>query len=90
MLTSELVDWRRKHEKNFQFNPKANVNKKDIQAVNQEIKLSEKRLLSTLQQGPSVLRRLNQDINTSRTRMIPLLEKAWDDLKIAEARKNAL
>ncbi len=89
-LTSELVDWRQGHEKNFRFNPKVQVNSKDIQAINQEIELSEKKLLSTLQQGLSVLRRLNQDIKTTRSRMIPLLEKAWDNLKIAEIRRNAL
>jgi DNA-binding helix-hairpin-helix protein with protein kinase domain len=90
MLTSELVRWRQRHERNFRFNPGEPIDRRDLDAIDRELEARRQNLLSTLRQGPDLLRRLSQDINAARTRLMPLLEKAWIALKIAEARRDAL
>jgi DNA-binding helix-hairpin-helix protein with protein kinase domain len=90
MLTSELVRWRQGHERNFRFNPGEPIDRRDLDAIDQELEARRQNLLSTLRQGPDLLRRLSQEINAARTRLMPLLEKAWIALKITEARRDAL
>jgi len=90
MLTSELVRWRQGHERNFRFNPSEPIDRRDLDSIDRELEACRQNLLSTLRQGPDLLRRLSQEINAARTRLIPMLEKAWIALKIAEARRNAL
>ena len=80
VLTSELLQWRQGHARNFRFNPS---DPDDRRARMQD-------LLSALRQGPDELQRLRQEINVARKRLMPTLEKAWETLKIAEARRNAL
>jgi DNA-binding helix-hairpin-helix protein with protein kinase domain len=90
MLTSELVQWRQGHERNFRFNPSEPDDRRDIDAIDRKLEARRQSLLSTLRQGPDLLRRLSQEIHAARTRLMPILEKAWSALKIAEARRNAL
>jgi DNA-binding helix-hairpin-helix protein with protein kinase domain len=90
MLTSELMRWRQGHERNFRFNPNEPIDRRDTDAIDRELEARRQKLLLTLQQGPDQLRRLGQEINAARTRLMPMLEKAWIALKIAEARRNAL
>ena len=90
VLTSELMRWRKGHERNFRFNPSDSVDRREVDAVNREFDARRQNLLSTLRQGPDDLLRLSQDINATRARLMPVLEKAWNTLKIAEARRNVL
>ena len=90
VMTSELMQWRKGHERNFQFNPSEPVDRREIDAINRELDIRRQSLLATLRQGPDELRRLRQEIIGARERLMPTLEKAWDELKIAEARRNAL
>jgi DNA-binding helix-hairpin-helix protein with protein kinase domain len=90
MLTSELERWRRGHGRNFRFNPNEPVDRRDLDAIDRELEARRQNLLSTLRQGPDLLRRLSQEINAARSRLMPTLEKAWIALKIAEARRSAL
>jgi DNA-binding helix-hairpin-helix protein with protein kinase domain len=89
-LTSELVQWRRDHERNFRFNPNEPVDRRDIDAIDRDLELRRQSLLSTLRQGPNTLRRIGQEISAARPRLMPVLEKAWTALKIGEARRDAL
>lgn len=89
-LTSELVDWRREHERNFRFNPNEPVDRREIDALDREMDVRRQKLLTTLRQGPDTLRRLSVDINAARLRLIPIMENAWNSFKIAEARRNAM
>lgn len=89
-LTSELVRWRQRHERNFRFNPTEPVNPHDIHVINRELEARRQNLLSILQQGPVVLQRLSHEINVARSGLMPTLEKTWTALKIAEVRSNAL
>ena len=89
-LTSELVEWRKKHERNFRFNPNEPVDRHEIDAMDRELELQRQNLLSTLRQGADSLRRLSQEISAARARLMPLLEKAWTGLKIAETKRDAL
>jgi DNA-binding helix-hairpin-helix protein with protein kinase domain len=89
-LTSDLVQWRQEHERNFRFNPSEPVDRRDIDAIDRELEMHRQSLLLTLRQGPALLRRLSQEIYAARSRLMPMLEKAWIALKIAEARRNAL
>ena len=89
-LTSALMRWRHGHEQNFRFNPNSPIDRREVDAIDRELQARRQNLLLTLRQGPDELRRLCQEINAARERMMPTLEKAWDTLKIAEARRNAL
>lgn len=89
-LTSELVQWRRAHERNFRFNPSEPVDRHDVEAMDRDLEIRRQKLLSDVRQGPDVLRRLRQEITAARPRLMPTLEKAWTGLKVAEAWRNAL
>ena len=89
-LTSELVEWRKNHERNFRFNPNEPVDRHEIDVMDRELESQWQNLLSALRQGSDSLRRLSQEIGASRTRLMPLLEKTWTGLKIAEAKRDAL
>ena len=88
-LSAELVGWRRLHERNFRFNPNEPVDRRDIGTMDRDLAAERQKLLSSLQQGPTVLRRLSQEINPARQRLMPTLEKAWTAFKIAEALRNS-
>ena len=89
-LTSALMRWRHEHERNFRFNPKAPIDRREVDAIDRELEARRQNLLLTLRQGPNDLLRLSQEINAAQARLMPVLEKAWNTLKIAEARRNAL
>ncbi|MGH7146844.1 MAG: helix-hairpin-helix domain-containing protein [Nitrospiraceae bacterium] len=89
-LTTELIEWRRRHERNFRFNPNEPVDPRDIDALNRELEAHRHSLLTTLRQGPDTLRKLSQEISAARSRLMPAMEKAWNSYKIAETRRNAL
>lgn len=89
-LTSELVKWRRGHERNFRFNPSEPADPRDINALDRELQRRQQNLLTTLRQGPDTLRRLSQEISAARSRLMPIMEKAWSSYKIAQARRDAL
>src|SRR5260221_2690690 len=88
-LSAELVGWRRLHERNFRFNPTEPVDRRDIDTMDPELAAERQKLLSRLQRGHTVLRRLSQEINPARQRLMPTLEKAWTAFKIAEALRNS-
>ena len=90
VLTSALMRWRHGHEQNFRFNPKAPIDQREVDAIDRELQARRQNLLLTLRQGPDELRRICQEINAARERLMPTLEKAWNALKVAEARRDAL
>lgn len=90
MLTGELVQWRRSHERNFRFNPSEPVNRRDVDAIDRELESRRQALMSALRQGPDTLRRLSQELTAARPRLMPVLESAWTARKIAEVRREAL
>jgi DNA-binding helix-hairpin-helix protein with protein kinase domain len=90
VLTSELINWRKGHESKFRFNPNEPVNPRDIQAMDQELDAMRRNLISILQQGPTTLRRLNNEICAARPRLMPVLQETWSALKLAEAKRNAI
>ena len=90
VLTTALMRWRHGHEQNFRFNPRAPIDRREIDAIDRELQARRQNLLLTLRQGPDELRQLCQEINAARERLMPTLERAWDTLKVAEARRNAL
>lgn len=89
-LTSELVEWRNKHERNFRFNPNEPVDRHEIDAMDRELESQRQNTLSYLRHGSVSLRRLSQEIGSARNRLMPVLEKAWTGLKVAEAKRDAL
>jgi DNA-binding helix-hairpin-helix protein with protein kinase domain len=89
-LTSQLVEWRRRHERRFRFNPSEPVDRRDIEALDRELEGRRQRLVQALQQGPESLRRTSQEITAARLRLMPVLDEAWTMLKIAEAWKSHL
>ncbi len=89
-LTSELVEWRKMHERNFRFNSNEPVDRHAIDAMDRDLESQRQNLLSNLRHGPDSLRRLSQEISAARVRLTPLLEKAWTGLKVAEAKRDAL
>jgi DNA-binding helix-hairpin-helix protein with protein kinase domain len=89
-LTSELVEWRKKHERNFRFNPNEPVDRHEIDVMDRDLESQQQNLLSTLRQGSDSLRRISQEITAARSRLMPILDKTWTALKVAEAHRDAL
>jgi DNA-binding helix-hairpin-helix protein with protein kinase domain len=89
-LTSDLVRWRRFHERNFRYNPHQPVDPRDIAAMDQDFEAKKQKLLSTLEGGPALLRRIGREAIAARRHLMPLLEQAWTALKVAEAQRAAL
>lgn len=89
-LTFELVQWRLGHERNFRFNPNELVDRRDINALDQELDARRQSLVTMLRQGPATLRKLSQEISAARSRLMPIMEKSWCSYKIAEARRQAV
>src|SRR5690606_6586791 len=90
VLAGRLVEWRRKHERNFRFNPNEGLDPRDIAALNRDLAIKTQHLVWTLQQGPVKLQRASREIAAARARLMPVLERAWTALKLAEARRDAL
>ena len=89
-LTSELVEWRKKHEQNFRFNPNEPLNRHEVDTMDRDLESERQNALGYLRCGPDSLRRVSQEIVAARTRLMPLLEKTWTGLKINEAKRDAL
>ena len=89
-VPSILMHWRKRLERNFRFDPDGPVYRREVDAIDQELGARRQNLLITLRQGPDDLRRLSQEINAARLRLMPVLESAWDALKTAEAILAAL
>ncbi len=89
-LTRELLSWRQRHEAQFQFNPSEPVAPQEIARVEAEIAALQQNLIQQLQRGVGHLQRLAQEIPAARQRLMPMLSKAWDDLKVAELQRAAL
>ena len=89
-VPSMLMYWRKRLERNFRFDPDGPVYRREVDAIDQELGARRQNLLATLRQGPDDLRRLSQEINAARLRLMPALESAWDALKTAEAIRAAL
>lgn len=89
-LTGELLKWRKGHEQNFRFNPNEPVNPKDIDALDRELDAERANLVNILQQGPEHLRRLSAETSAARSRLMPVLERCWHELQLAEAALKTL
>ena len=80
---SELIERRRNQERQFQFDSSEVVHRRETESRLQE-------LLLELRQGPDDLLGLSKDIEAVRESLMPALVEAWDNLKIAETRRDAL
>lgn len=89
-LTGELLGWRKSHEYNFQFNPNEPVNHADIAALDRELHDEKTALVNTLRQGPEQLRRLSAETSAARFRLMPVLERCWREVQLAQASLKAL
>jgi DNA-binding helix-hairpin-helix protein with protein kinase domain len=89
-LTSELVKWRKAHEQNFRFNPHEPIDRRDVAILDRNLESQRASLVGLLRQGPDQLRRISHEIGGARIRLTPLLERAWNQLKIAEATIHSL
>ena len=83
MLTLELVRWRRDKEASFRFNPNEPVDRRDIEAMDIELAICRRDLLSELREGPASLRSLAAQIRVARERLLPILEEAWTALRVS-------
>lgn len=89
-LAMELYGWRKSHEKNFRFNPHEPIDRLDVESMDRNLASQRESLLTRLRQGSDSLRRISQEITAARSRLMPILDKAWTGLKIAEAHRDAL
>lgn len=90
VLTAALVSWRQEHERNFRFNPSAPVDRRDIDALDRDLEERRQKYLAVLRQGPDALRLQSREISAARMRLMPLMEKAWTSLRIAQIQRAAL
>lgn len=89
-LTGELLKWRKGHGQNFRFNPNEPIDRRDVEALDRELDVQRANLTAMLREGPDQLRRLSVEITVARTRLMPLLERTWGELKLKEAALKAL
>jgi DNA-binding helix-hairpin-helix protein with protein kinase domain len=89
-LTSELVAWRRAHERDFRFNPRESVDPREVNALDRDLEMRRQNLMSALRQGPAELGRLAQEIRAARQRLMPTLDDSWTALKSATIRRESL
>lgn len=90
LLANQLIEWKRDHEKNFRFDPNERVSVRDCQELDREIGRIRGQLLTDLARGPARLRAVSIEIENARDRLIPPLNLAWTELKVAEAVRDAL
>ncbi len=89
-LAMELHAWRKSHEKNFRFNPSEPINRMDVESMDRNLASQRENLLALLRQGADQLRRISYETVSARTRLMPLLERTWNELKLTEADRNSL
>jgi len=87
VITATLLSWRKGHERNFRFDPSLPVERRFIENLDREIESKRKAHLGILRQGVADLMRTRQEILAARTRIMPILEKTWNEYKIAEAQR---
>lgn len=87
-LTQELLRWRKRHEKNFRFNPNEAIDPAEISKVNLENQNQRLQLLRGLQSGASALESIRQEILAARARLLPVLLNSWQALQIAKYKLN--
>lgn len=90
VLTSELLKWRKGHEQNFRFNPNEPIDRRDVEALDRDLEAKRAHLTVMLRHGPDELHRLSAEITNARTRLMPLLERSWGELKCKEAALKAI
>lgn len=88
--TGALVAWREMHKRNFRFNPNEPVDPQELAKLDQRVEARRQELVATLRQGPAALRIAGQEITSARNRIMPVLNRTWIALKVAEARQAAL
>ncbi|MFN7928919.1 MAG: hypothetical protein U0Y68_13420 [Blastocatellia bacterium] len=88
--TLDLIVWRKQHEQNFRFNPSIPIDRRFIDALDGELEARRQALLATLRQGANDLRRISQEIIAARPRLMPMMEKTWEQFKVTEAQWKAL
>jgi len=90
VMTASLVSWREQHERNFRFNPDEPLDPQELRKLEEELNKWQSSLVAQLKTGKSDLDRIRKEITLARLRLMPLLEKAWSEYKIAEAYRKAL
>jgi DNA-binding helix-hairpin-helix protein with protein kinase domain len=88
-LTNELISWRQTQEAKFRFNPNEPIDPGEISRVEGEIAGLRNNLMQELRKGASELARLCQEIPAARARLLPALNRAWDEVKLAELHRRA-
>lgn len=75
-ITTTLVDWRRRLEGKFVFNPVAPCDPRDLQRIDSELQKEEQRLLAILRGGATELQNISARLRQQRELIRPELEKA--------------
>ena len=90
VLTNDLMNWRRGHERNFRFNPAEPLDPREVYKLDHDLQARRRALVGSLQQGVARLNQLRQEIVAARRRLSDPMESAWNALQLAEARLKAL
>jgi DNA-binding helix-hairpin-helix protein with protein kinase domain len=88
VLTGRLVEWRRKLEQAFKFNPNEPIDSAETAKIEQELSAKQATWTQRLQSGGALLSQSRLGIITSREQLRPLLNQAWSELRLAEYRKK--
>ena len=88
--TKELLEWCRKVETKFKFDPSKGVDPADIAALGSKFKLLQKQLEDALQNGLKELQLIQHNILKKRNNLSILMENAAYDLAKATADANLL
>ncbi len=85
VLTRAVVDWRKSCERQFAFNPRNAISETDKNAVRTKIATRKRFIEEGLKSGASDLQRFQQEADTKRNALYPLLNSAAKKLAQAQA-----
>lgn len=89
-LCNDLLKWRQSHERNFRFNAAEPVNPAAVAQLDAELDLRRKTAVAALRKGPDELKRMSAEIINARARLMPALERAWGELRVAQTIRDAM
>jgi DNA-binding helix-hairpin-helix protein with protein kinase domain len=88
-LTRQLLDWRRRLERGFVFDPAQGIDRAELLAVEAAVQADRRRLEQTLRHGAADLRALADAAERARKALRPTVERAFAALALAEAAPTA-
>ena len=87
VITSELLKWKNGHVIKFQYDPNLPIDRRLIDEIDRDVAAKRQTYIVKLRQGVPELTRVSNEVVAARSRLLPMLEQTWNELKIAEMQR---